>query len=368
MLPRAMRTPDYMGGGLVNLAAELERRLTGRSPSPPLHADLASRIPDADSYVLVLIDGLGDGQLDHPESGRLRAARVAALDASFSTQTTVNTSTLATGLAPAQHGLISYQLRLGTKVLNTIYWFTDDGAPSLENPDTFLPSPNLAERVSAAGCRVVATEPGAFVGSPLDRVLFRGAISQGTYSDAEGIELALEASSTPGTLVLLYLPHVDAAAHAAGQESDLYVAALRQVADTWERLADGLPRGVVAVGTADHGHVDIPARNRIALPPNDALIFSGDNRVVYVSGSPADGALLTESIPATWVPVEDAEGLWGPGPFHEQFAARLPDGLLFADEGYALVPPGTVDEMVGHHGGVTEDELRVPILVSGSAS
>jgi len=359
-----MRTPDYLGGGLVNLAAELERRLTGRSPSPPLHADLASGIPDAQSYVLVLFDGLGDHQLAHPDAGHLRSARVASLDASFSTQTTVNTSTLATGLPPAQHGLISYQLRLGTKVLNTIYWFTDDGGPSLENPDTFLPSPNLAERLAAAGRRVVATEPSAFVGSPLDRVLFRGAVVQGTDVDSEGVALALEASKTPGTLVLLYLPHVDAAAHAAGQESDLYTAALRQVSETWERLVDGLPSDVAAIGTADHGHVDIPAESRIALPQHDALIFSGDNRVVYVSGSPADAAQLAEDLPATWVPVADAEGLWGPGPFHEQFAARLPDGLLFADEGYALVPPGTADDMVGHHGGVTEAELRVPILVS----
>jgi len=359
-----MRTPDYMGGGLVNLAAELEQRLTGRSPSLPLHVDLASRIPDADSYVLVLIDGLGDGQLDHPDAGPLRASRAAALDASFSTQTTVNTSTLATGLPPSQHGLISYQLRLGTQVLNTIYWFTENGTTSLEIPDGFLPSPNLAERLASAGRRVVATEPSAFVGSPLDRMLFRGAIVQGTTTDTEGIELSLSASRTPGTLVLLYLPHVDAAAHAAGQESDLYAHAMKQVAETWERVVDGLPSGVSAIGTADHGHVDIVAKNRIALPRTETLIFSGDNRVVYVTGAPAEGVALAERLPATWVPAEDAEGLWGPGPFHEEFAARLPDGLLFADEGYALVPAGTMDEMVGHHGGVTEAELRVPLLVS----
>ena len=363
-----MRVPDYSGGGLVNLAAELERRLTGRSPSPALHPHLASRVPDADSYVLVLIDGLGDHQLDHPDALPLRDSRVAALDASFSTQTTVNTSTLATGLPPSQHGLISYQLRLGTQVLNTIYWFTEDGTTSLEDPGLFLPSPNVAERLSAAGCRVVATEPGAFVGSPLDRMLFRGATVQGTNSDRDGIELALSASRTPGTLVLLYLPHVDAAAHARGQESDLYRQAVRQVAEIWERLVDGLSSGAAAVGTADHGHVDIAARNRVALPGSETLILSGDNRVVYVSGSPAEAVSFSESLPATWVPVEDAEGLWGPAPFHTEFAARLPDGLLFADEGYALVPAGTVDEMVGHHGGVTEAELRVPILVSGSVA
>jgi hypothetical protein len=359
-----MRIPDYDGGGLVNLAAEMEQRLTGTSLSPSLNPTLASAIPHARSYVLVLFDGLGDGQLDHPNARPLRASRVGALDASFSTQTTVNTSALATGLAPSRNGLIAYQLRLHTSVMNTIYWYMDDGSPSPVDPGSFLPTPNLAERLANAGCRVVATEPRAFVGSPLDRMLFRGATVGGVDSDGEAIEQAISAARTPGTLVMLYLPHVDAAAHAAGQESDLYSDAMRQVAEVWERVASDLPPDTVAIGIADHGHVDIEANHRIGLPTADSLILYGDNRVVYVSGPPSIGATLAESSPATWIPIEDAVGVWGPQPYHDQFASRLPDGLLVADDGYALVPHGTTDEMVGHHGGLTESELRVPILVS----
>jgi hypothetical protein len=357
-----MRTPDYQGGALVNLAAELERRMTGTSPSPPLHPHLAATIPPAESYLLVLFDGLGDFQLAHPDATDLRASRVASLDASFSTQTTVNTSTLATGLPPSQHGLISYQLRLGSKVLNTIYWFEEQSTPSSVDPTRFLPSPNLSERLRTAGCRVVATEPQAFVGSPLDRMLFRGAIVHGVEDD--GVDVALDAVRAPGTLVLLYLPHVDAAAHAKGQESDEYAAALEYASAVWNRVVTEIPDGAVAIGTADHGHVDVAPENKIALPEADRFILSGDNRVVYVSGSQSEGVALAESLPATWIPGVDAIDLWGPQPFHPEFKNRLPDGLLMADDGYALVPAGTTDPMIGHHGGATEAELRVPILVS----
>lgn len=65
--------PDYAGGSLVNLVAELESRLTGAStPMPGLHPQLSSVVPPASTYVLVLFDGLGAHQLDHPAAVPLR--------------------------------------------------------------------------------------------------------------------------------------------------------------------------------------------------------------------------------------------------------------------------------------------------------
>ena len=51
--------PSYDSHGLVNLMAEIEMRLTSKSEAPPLRSDLASSIPDSQTYVLVLFDGLG---------------------------------------------------------------------------------------------------------------------------------------------------------------------------------------------------------------------------------------------------------------------------------------------------------------------
>ena len=36
-----------------------------------------------------------------------------------------------------------------------------------------------------------------------------------------------------------------------------------------------------------------------------------------------------------------------------------------ADDGFALLYPGSDGIMVGQHGGLTEAELRIPILVAG---
>ena len=53
--------PSYDGAGLVNLMAELELKLTGQSAFRGLAPDLAASIPEADTYILVLFDGLGVG-------------------------------------------------------------------------------------------------------------------------------------------------------------------------------------------------------------------------------------------------------------------------------------------------------------------
>ena len=50
--------PDYSGGSLSNLMAELEVRLAGTSLNPGLYEPLADQVPLAATYVLVLIDGL----------------------------------------------------------------------------------------------------------------------------------------------------------------------------------------------------------------------------------------------------------------------------------------------------------------------
>ena len=96
--------PSYDGANLMNLAAELEIRLTGWSPTRGLRPGLAELIPHTRNYLLLIIDGLGDHQLAHPAAAKLRRDRRAALIAPFPTTTSVGLSSVATALAPLQHG------------------------------------------------------------------------------------------------------------------------------------------------------------------------------------------------------------------------------------------------------------------------
>ena len=358
--------PDYDGGSLVNLVAELEHRLTGASVSPPLHPHLAGHIPTAETYVLCLFDGLGAGQLGHPAARPLADSMRATIDCPFPATTTVSLSVLATGLPPSQHGLLGYQAWIPELevVANTIHWTSLTGKP-LDYPlESFLPAPNLAERLGAVGVEVITIQPAHFHDSPLTAVLFRGCRFEGIYSIEEWVDAVVQLAAQPNRLVVAYLPNVDFAAHVGGQESDAYAEAVAVVAGAWQAMCNRLPAHAVAVGTADHGHIDFPKDKQFKISEQDhtGRIFYGDGRAMFVKG---DGASLAARVPATWVPLEDMILWWGPEPRHPQLAARLPDGVLIADDDVLLLHRFSDDRMVGNHGALTDAERVIPLLVSG---
>ncbi|MCP3977642.1 MAG: alkaline phosphatase family protein [bacterium] len=366
---RPPQIPDYSGGSLVNLAAELENRLIGTSPSVPLHPDLSRLIPHGQTYVLLLVDGLGSRQLDHPAAAPLASARAADIDAPFPTTTTVSWATIATGLPPSQHGLLGYQLYLPETegVVYTIQWTRGWGEAVPLDHAGFLPTPNLWERLTSAGVEPITVQPGNFAGTHLSKVLYRGCRFEPVFSFDEAAIATNQLAAVPNRLIVTYLPNVDVAAHIHGQRSPQYASSLRSVADLWTQIERGLPDGAVLLGTADHGHVDYPkeAADRIERSDEATHVFYGDSRVMFVRG---EGADLAEYLPATWIPVEEATEWWGPGPRHPRFDERAPDGLLFADDGRILMHKFSDDRMIGHHGGLSDAERRIPLLIGRHGS
>ncbi len=354
--------PRYEGSSLVNLVAELENRVIGSALAPRL-TDIAMPALADGPTVFVLFDGLGAHQLDHPRAGALAAAQIGSIDAPFPTTTTVSLATVATGLPPSGHGLIAYQLwnPAVDAVVNTIHMTTMWGDPIDQRHEDFLPGPNLWQRMSAAGASPVTVQPASFDRTPLSRALYGGATFVPYTTTAEAVERTLEAARAPRACVFLYVPHVDFAAHVAGQDSREYDAAMREADMVWARLERALPPDTLLVGTADHGHVDIPEAGKVRLTKSDeeGLILYGDPRALFVRG---DVRRIAGQLPGTWVPYEDLEGMWGPAPLHRAFGERRPDGVVFADDGHAIFHARSNDRLVGHHGGLTSQERLVPVL------
>ena len=181
--------PSYQGDNLVYLLAELEIRLTGRSPTRGLHSDLAGLISHQRNYVLVIDDGLGAHQLSHPNAGRLRRSQRAVLRAPFPTTTVVGLSSVTTAMAPMQHGVIGFTQWIPTlqKAVNMMFWEDLEGNPVDYDPTGFLPTPNLWERLAAADVKPVIVHPSSFFrDSPLSNMLYRGAERHG-YSSLSDI-------------------------------------------------------------------------------------------------------------------------------------------------------------------------------------
>lgn len=360
----ATNPPNQTGRGLVNLVSDLERRLIGTAPSVGLDPDLARSLPEATTFVLVLFDGLGADQLDRPEAREVARSLVGSIDAPFPTTTTVSLATIATGTSPARHGLLAHALRvpeLGT-TLNTIHMRTAWGGEVDVPLRTFLPAPTLWQRLSSSGVEPIVVQPGNFTDTSLTKVLYGGARFEGYYSLDEAVSVTVDVASHPGRLVFLYVPFVDLAAHMHGQASREYAEALSLADTIWGRLCTSLDPGVAMVGTADHGHTDIAPDRRVRLTEADEhdLHLYGDSRALFVTGDP--GRIL-DRVPGVWIPRADLVPFWGPDPVDPLYADRLPDGVLFPDPGWTVFARYMNDRLVGYHGGLTDQERLIPVLV-----
>lgn len=356
--------PNYEGRGLVNLVAELEFAMTGKAASRRLESDLSHAVRDAETHVLVLFDGLGAGQLNHPMASDLAAASAGTLDAPFPSTTTVSLATLATGLPPSQHGLIAYKMWMPDvdAVVNTIHMTTrwGESVPRIDY-EAFLPSPNLWERLAEAGIEPIVVQPGNFERTPLTRTLYRGARFEGYWSPDEAVAVTTDVAATSGRLVLLYVPHVDFAAHVSGQDSADYAEAMEIANTIWRRLASELPPNVGLIGTADHGHVDVApeARSRFDDEEFKDSFVSEDGRVLFVHG---DAGPVLDTVDPGSVHLQTSSLWWGPEPLHARFSERAPDSIVFLPPETAALSRHSNNRLKGYHGGVTTEEREIPLL------
>ena len=363
--------PSYDGANLVNLAAELEVRLTGRSPTPGLRPDLAGLIPRTRNYLLLIIDGLGDHQLAHPAAATLRRHRRAALCAPFPTTTAVGLSSVATALAPMQHGVIGYTQWMPTlrTVVNMLMWVDEaTGQPVDRDPAAFHPEPNLAERLEAAGVRTVILQPAELLDTPASNMVGRNAERHG-YSSPLDIRPPALLDSGDRTLAVVYVSAVDTAAHASGQRSQAYSAALSQAGRVWEHLRRSLPPDTTLIGSADHGHCDIPPDGRIHLDENltEGMTWWGDGRILMFSGPLERVRRIAHRTGARFVNAEELRRWLGGGPPHPALS-EFPTAALLAPPGTVILPQHLPSATVGHHGGITPQELLIPLLVANQAA
>ncbi len=356
-------SPDYAGGGLVNLVAEIEGRLSGAAPAPGLRSDLAAVIPEADTYVLVLFDGLGVAQLSHPDAGSLLSANRGTLHAPFPSTTSVSLATVATGLPPAAHGLVSHLawIEEAGGVVNTLKWVDLAGLPVAHDYASVLPGPNLWERLVTAGVEAITVQPGPFQGSPLSRLLYRGARFESAWDDRDMVEATVQLASRPGRLIFTYFWPVDFAGHVHGLLSDEFARAIREAGVLWDELQRRLPSNVALIGTADHGLVEYREEDKILVrdPAFDGVRFAGDPRGVLAWGLPS---LIDELIASTGGTRVDPTGLVGPG-MTDIARRRLGENLVVPPAGKVILPPGFDKRLRCYHGGLIPEEIEIPLLI-----
>jgi len=342
--------------------------------------------------VLIYFDAFGwrflERHADHPLFAR---AEVERWSSCFPSTTTVHTTTIHSGLPVGEHGL--YEWNVFEPSLNrlvTPLWMCFAGD---ERPGTLLdagmtvhdlyPKETLYRRLRPAASHVAV--PAAIAHSPTSLALLQEATVHPFEEKDEGLaRLCAALAAEERAYGTIYFGDADGLMHVVGPDAP-EVAALME-ATLSSIAAAPWPEGTLVLLTADHGMEGIsPERStyvNVVWPElGDALVIGADGKPLAPAGSCRDlflhvlpdrldevaarlSGLLADTADVRRVDELLAEGRFGPN-VTEALTSRLANLVVLPAPGEATywLEPGRFEQRFhGQHGGLTPNEMEIPLV------
>ncbi|NCG37207.1 MAG: PglZ domain-containing protein [Actinobacteria bacterium] len=330
---------------------------------------LPSEVTDAHAVVVLVLDGLGWEQL---QERRSIAPTLAALAGGPITTVAPSTTaaaltSIATGTAPGEHGIVGYRIDVDGEVINMLSWRTPQGdARQRLVPEDFQAVEPFC------GQRPVVVQNAPFLKTGFTRAHLRGTRQHNWHTMATLSVEVRRALSAGEPFVYAYYDGIDKTAHMHGF-GEYYAAELAACDRLVSDLMMDLPQGAALVVTADHGIVDCTL-GRTEL---DSSLFplirrqSGEARFRWLHAEPGRSRELAAAAAETvgddgWVaPIDQVIDEQWFGPIVTDVARRrLGDVAVVARRDRWFVDPAESNsfELIGRHGGLTPGEMFVPLL------
>src|SRR6266545_1279554 len=398
---RGFVMPDYDGGGLLNLPATVLDVLGAREDgdAPALTGLDPALREGVRQVVVVLADGLGWWQLEmlcdqghtpflaelRERARRHEAAQLLEATTVFPSTTAAAITTMNTARTPLEHGNIAYFIWLEefAQVTQMLRWgqaatrrgsYFDDPAV---DPRTYVQVPSIHGRLRERGLASALIEPELFRMEAMTRMHAAEANYLGyVLPSTVGVRLRQALDEGP-PYVYAYWAGLDTASHLYGPRSPETAAEAAAFDLNLRRaLADREGGDALVLLTADHGHATTDPDKLVNLVDDEdlrALLrnpLAGEPRLVFFHTDHPD--LVREHIERRWPGVftlldrEEliAAGLFGRGdPTVARRRIGEVCGLLDGERAASIVKvDGQIVRHRGSHGGMSADEMRIPIL------
>ncbi len=385
-LPSGFVRPDYAGSSILNLASSIAAHFGVETGHPKLRDALP--LEGVETVVLFVVDGLGHGQLEkHIADGDVPTLRSLMASGGHQTLTSVFPSTtmaamtaMYTGYTPAQSGWLGFTLWLEEvqTVVGMIEQVNMATQTVLEERDFLRVVPNLESRFARLGVNCFSVEPSAYQGMWLDDWFKQGALRCGYATTNTLPSVASDALEVSGPkYVMVYCPDYDMVCHRHGPSSSHASDEIGATDHALGRLLRLIPRDgkTLLMITADHGQKDLNLSRVVNLEQDAALMH-------LLEGPPA-GERVSRTFRVRPGAMDDVKeclgtycdliessaaweaGLYGGIPAQETFRKRVGDLIALPRDGAQMLytyPGQKARTHLGSHGGLTEAEMRVPLI------
>jgi hypothetical protein len=395
--------PDYLGGSILNLPSSICQWL-GAEPlgAVPLYPELTLiSSTDVRRVILVLVDALALHRLQRwmsdgtaPVWSRLvEQGRLAALTSIVPSTTSAALTSLWTGRSPAEHGIVGYELWLkeygivSNMILHTPITFENDPGSLIKagfKPEQFLNLPTLGTHLASYGVRSYALQHRSIIRSGLSQMFLKDVDVHGYLTPAElwvNLRHLIEANPNLRQYFWIYTGQLDHFSHYYHPDDERTAAEFNEFSQSFEknflaRLSPTLRKGTLVLLTADHGMLATQKSARYDLRNHPELshllhiLPTGEHRLMYLFYKPGQADRVHSYFDQTWPgqfvfldPTETvAKGLFGPGTPHPLLTDRLGDMIVAARGDSYLWWADKENPLIGQHGGLSSDEMIVPLL------
>lgn len=398
-LPTGLLQPDYFDGTIGNVPATIASVLgvpfNGLNPlSNPLWQPLAG----AKRVVLLIVDAMGwnliQKEWDNLTGVLERTAVSGQITSIFPSTTVAALSSLWTGLAPAQHGLVGLRLFMPeyattTQMLKftpTFGNYPDALIQAGLEPETFLHGSGFAEQLAQSKIPTYSFKGREIVDSALSKMHGRGvAADTGILSFTDlmvQMRMLLEEKQGEPLYACGYWPIIDSMSHIYGWDHEAVAAELQVIfrgiqTEFFQNMSAAAKKDTAFFIVADHGQVHTPRSQEIYLEDHPALkemLFmrpAGEPRTPYLYAKQGCQQnivnYINEELHHAMIAVTSEKalqaGLLGPYPHTSTITERTGDVLATMRDGYLLLTEKERESgkiLRGRHGGMTTAEMKVP--------
>ncbi|BAB59401.1 TVG0271512 [Thermoplasma volcanium GSS1] len=392
--------PNFKGYNLVNVPNSI-LDLFGIKNNRVLSEDIYTYIRGSyDKIVFFYLDGLGYDTFasDKFKNGIFKQiinnGYYAAITTVFPSTTAAANTTINTGLAPLEHGLLEWILYFDearTVALTLPYRpITQRYRRRFNsmNPSYLFKGKTIFRKMKEDGVRSVSFLKANIVNGEYTKLIQDGSDVVGYSYTTDGL-LLLKNYLLNGAYdyYYFYLDNIDHIGHVYGPSSEMYALEVqttsKMIEETFEQLPMEVRRRTLVIITSDHGHIDVDPLRTIYLNSfrklYDSLKSDGRYKIPPV-GSPRDVFLFvkndalestidyTKRKLASSLVMSTQEsfdyGLFGGGAVPDSFYRRA-GNMLILPSGNDLIwyrMTGLRDSrMKGMHGGLSEREMMIPI-------
>jgi len=321
---------------------------------------LTEKVKEAETINFILADGLGYKNLISLETS-LKENIKKIINTTFPSSTNVALTTFAMMRNPIDHGILGYYMYDRSKfgLINALNWNNEN--KSLLGNNHFKNQESIWIQLKSLNTHVSNFQPENLVGSALSNFLYEKS-STVPYKTLDNlIEMLSEASFLENRFNFIYYPNVDIAGHIFGVYSAEWELEIKKFEKAVERISQASNKKTTTIISADHGLCNIPLENRHNLSYKNSIQIYGDQRSVYINGTRSEVEKVFSNIPGDLISRSDLKHLLKE-PGNSYIEAFYPDYCFLLEENHIIYPKHLQAELKGYHGGLTEEELKIPII------